>query len=67
MTHKPSLPTRDTVINEMNAIFTNLLLSDTYKGIHLMLYAMCAQLFLDGNKRTAIIGTNMWLTQQGLD
>ncbi|MCL2559102.1 MAG: Fic family protein [Turicibacter sp.] len=62
----PELPVRETVVAAMNAIFEDTALSDTYKGIHLMLYAMRSQLFWDGNKRTAIIGANMWLMQRGL-
>ena len=64
--YEPSIPVREDVVNEINTIFANPLLSDTYKGIHFMLYAMRAQIFWDGNKRTAMIGTNMWLIQRGL-
>jgi len=62
----PSIPVRADIINNMNGIFSSPLLSDTYKGIHFMLYAMRAQIFWDGNKRTAMVGTNMWLAQRGL-
>jgi len=64
--YEPTIPVREDIINNMNEIFSNPLLSDTYKGIHFMLYAMRTQIFWDGNKRTAMIGTNMWLTQRGL-
>jgi len=64
--YEPAIPVREDIIDNMNMIFTNPLLSDTYKGIHFMLYAMRTQIFWDGNKRTAMIGTNMWLMQKGL-
>ena len=64
--YQPNIPIREDVINEMNVIVDCSLLSDTYKGIHLMLYAMRTQIFWDGNKRTAMIGANMWLIKKGL-
>lgn len=63
--YEPSIPVRMEVINEINAIFADADLSDTYKAIHLMLFAMRSQLFWDGNKRTALIGANMLLMQKG--
>ena len=64
--YQPTIPIREDVIEDINAIFANSDLSETYRGIHFMLYAMRSQLFWDGNKRTAIIGMNMWLIQRGL-
>ena len=64
--YEPSIPVREEVVARIDKILANPDLSDTYKGIHFMLYAMRSQLFWDGNKRTAIIGANMWLTQRGL-
>lgn len=62
----PTVPVEKDVVAEMSQIFSNPELSDTYRGIHFMLYAMRTQIFWDGNKRTAMIGANMWLTQRGL-
>lgn len=64
--YQPELPLRESVISDISAIFANSLLSDTYKGIHFMLYVMRTQIFWDGNKRTAMIGSNMWLIKKGL-
>jgi len=64
--YEPSIPVRENVISEVSALFANPLLSDTYKGIHFMMYAMRTQIFWDGNKRTAMIAANMWLTRRGL-
>jgi len=61
----PAIPVRTVVAKEFEKIFENPDLSTTYKGIHLMLYAMRTQIFWDGNKRSAIIGANMWLMQHG--
>lgn len=63
--YEPTVPIRAEVDNKINAIFEHANLSDTYKAIHLMLFAMRSQLFWDGNKRTAIIGANMLLIQKG--
>lgn len=61
----PAIPVRVVVEKDFEKIFENANLSTTYKGIHLMLYAMRAQLFWDGNKRSAIIGATTWLMQHG--
>ena len=66
VSYQPTIPVRENIINDINTIFVNQQLSDTYKGIHFMLYAMRTQIFWDGNKRTAMIGANMWLTGRGL-
>lgn len=66
VTYVPAVPVREDVVMKIDEIFNNNQLSDTYKGIHVMLYAMRTQIFWDGNKRTAIIGVNMWLMQRGL-
>ncbi|GFN30439.1 hypothetical protein PCURB6_06990 [Paenibacillus curdlanolyticus] len=39
--------------------------SETYKAIKYMYYAMRKQLFWDGNKRTAILSANYLLLQKG--
>jgi len=53
VSYEPVIPTRETVTDDISRIFANPLPSDTYKGIHFMLYGMRTQLFWDGNKRTS--------------
>ena len=61
----PDIPQRKSVEKEISDILNNKKLSNTYKGIHFMLYAMRTQIFWDGNKQSAMIGANMWLMKHG--
>ena len=56
----PPLPFESAVKENLDGII-NSQASDEEKGIELLLYSMKKQLFLDGNKRTAVIFANHYL------
>ena len=61
---KPALPIESIRIEELEQIYTsNLSIID--KAIELLLYVMKKQIFIDGNKRTAIIFANHFLISKG--
>jgi len=62
--YKPKLPVIYEVEKEINKILENQDQKDM--AINLMLYIMRAQLFFDGNKRTAMLSANKILIQNGL-
>lgn len=62
-TWKPQIPIISTVKEELSDILS---LSDIYyKAIKALLYVMKKQLFIDGNKRTAVIFANQILISHG--
>lgn len=64
-TWKPALPIESIIKEELNNIYTsNLSILDT--TIEILLYIMKKQIFLDGNKRTAVIFANHFLISNGL-
>ena len=60
----PELPQVETVRVKMNEIMSSDT-SDTDKAITMLLYLMKAQLFLDGNKRVAMMACNKMLIVGG--
>ncbi|WP_127568043.1 Fic family protein [Paenibacillus xylaniclasticus] len=62
--YKPTIPVRADVAADIERIM-KMSVSETYKAIKYMYYAMRKQLFWDGNKRTAILSANYLLLQKG--
>jgi prophage maintenance system killer protein/DNA-binding CsgD family transcriptional regulator len=62
--HKPTVPERKEVVAKIAQIMAGRQ-SATEKAIDLMLYVMSAQLFWDGNKRTASLAASAILIQNG--
>lgn len=62
-TWRPDLPVKADIINDIGEI--NKAENATKKAIDLMLYIMRKQMFLDGNKRTAMICANRVLIENG--
>ena len=60
----PPLPFESQVKNDLDDILSNEVSYDV--AIELLLYVMKKQLFLDGNKRTAVILANHYLVSKGL-
>lgn len=63
-TWKPSLPIESVIKEELEEIF-NKKMNDVDKAIELLLYVMKKQVFIDGNKRTAVIYCNHYLISKG--
>ena len=61
----PVLPIESKIKEDLTSIL-NAKKSNTAKAIDLVLYIQKSQIFLDGNKRTAIIFANHFLIQNGL-
>lgn len=61
----PSIPIESQVVEELNDIL-NSKLDDVSLAIELLLYVMKRQIFIDGNKRTAVIFANHHLISRGL-
>jgi len=64
-TYKPPLPI-ESVIKEEIADILNKDIDNEDKAIMLMLYLMKRQIFIDGNKRTAVIAANHLFISKGL-
>lgn len=60
-TYKPKLPIDVDVKENINAIISNSNKNIKTKAIELCLFCMKEQIFIDGNKRTAVIFTNHYL------
>ena len=63
-TYKPPLPIENIVVERISDII-NSALDDIDKAIELTLFVMKTQVFIDGNKRTAIIFANHYLISKG--
>lgn len=63
-TWKPDLPIESVIKEELEEIF-NKKLNDVDRAIELLLYTMKKQVFIDGNKRTAVIYSNHYLISKG--
>lgn len=63
-TWKPDLPIESTIKGELEEIFIKKL-NDIDRAIELLLYIMKKQIFIDGNKRTAVIYSNHYLISKG--
>ena len=63
-TYKPTLPIENIVVERISDII-NSSLDDIDKAIELTLFVMKTQVFIDGNKRTAIIFANHYLISKG--
>ena len=61
---KPDLPIESFIKEELEEIF-NKKIDDIDKAIELLLYTMKKQIFIDGNKRTAVIYSNHYLISKG--
>ena len=61
----PSIPIESQVVEELNDIL-NSKLDNVSLAIELLLYVMKRQIFIDGNKRTAVIFANHHLISRGL-
>ncbi|MCM1306870.1 MAG: Fic family protein [Bacteroides sp.] len=61
---KPSLPIEADIKDAINAILA-LSADDADRAIELLLYVMKSQIFIDGNKRTAVIFANHYLISRG--
>lgn len=62
-TWKPKMPHKEEILEELNEIHK--INNATQKAITLMLYLMRRQVFIDGNKRTAILCANRVLIENG--
>lgn len=63
-TWKPDLPIDSVIKEELEQIF-NKKMDDIDRAIELLLYTMKKQVFIDGNKRTAVIYSNHYLISKG--
>ncbi len=63
-TWKPDLPIESIIKEELEQIFSKKL-NDVDTAIELLLYIMKKQIFIDGNKRTAVIFSNHYLISRG--
>ena len=63
-TWKPDLPIESIIKEDLEEIF-NKELNDVDRAIELLLYTMRKQIFIDGNKRTAVIYSNHYLISKG--
>ena len=61
---QPDLPIESVIKEDLNKIF-DLNLGDIDKAIEYLLYTMKKQIFIDGNKRTAVIYSNHYLISKG--
>ena len=61
---KPNLPIESDIKEELDQIF-NKKIDDVDKAIEFLLYTMKKQVFIDGNKRTAVIFSNHYLISKG--
>lgn len=61
---QPDLPIESVVKEDLNKI-SDLNLDDVDKAIEYLLYAMKKQVFIDGNKRTAVVFSNHYLISKG--
>ncbi len=61
---QPDLPIESVIKEDLNKIF-DLNLGDIDKAIEYLLYTMKKQIFIDGNKRTAVIFSNHYLISKG--
>ncbi len=61
---KPDLPIESVIKEELEEIFTKEI-DDVDRAIELLLYTMKKQVFIDGNKRTAVIFSNHYLISKG--
>lgn len=61
----PNIPIRSQVLEELDDIINNDM-DDINKAIQLILYIMKRQIFIDGNKRSAVIFSNHYLISKGL-
>lgn len=61
---KPSFPIESDIKDRINAILTSQA-DDVDKAIELLLFVMKSQIFIDGNKRTAVIFANHYLIGKG--
>ena len=62
---RPEMPIESKIVEDLGSIL-NARISNVDKAINLALFVMRSQLFIDGNKRTAIIFANHFLIQRGL-
>lgn len=62
---RPEMPIESKVTEDLSDIL-GADMSDIDKAINLVLFVMRSQLFIDGNKRTAVIFANHFLIQRGL-
>lgn len=62
---RPEMPVESKVVEDLNQILSKKV-SDIDKAINLVLFVMRSQIFIDGNKRTAVIFANHFLIQRGL-
>lgn len=63
-TWKPDLPIESVIKEELEEIFSKEQ-DDIDRAIELLLYTMKKQVFIDGNKRTAVIYSNHYLISKG--
>lgn len=63
-TWKPDLPIESVIKEELEQIFYKKM-DDIDRAIELLLYTMRKQVFIDGNKRTAVIYSNHYLISKG--
>lgn len=63
-TWKPDLPIESKIKEELQEIFSQTM-DEVDRAIELVLYIMKRQIFIDGNKRTAIIYSNHYLISKG--
>lgn len=62
---KPDMPIEAQIKEQLQVILENGETTETDKALTLMLYCMRKQMFLDGNKRTAMLAANHFLIRHG--
>lgn len=62
---QPTLPIESVIKEELQEIF-NKDIDDIDRAIELLLYVMKRQIFIDGNKRTAVVFINHYLISKGM-
>jgi len=62
---KPEIPVESVIKEDLEEILSKRE-SDTDKAVELLLYIMKEQIFIDGNKRTAVIFANHYLIAKGI-
>jgi len=63
--YKPLIPNKEQVIKELEVILTSKQ-NDVNKAIELVCYLSKAQIFNNGNKRTAVLFANLFLVTKGI-
>lgn len=64
--YQPSIPVENEVAAHIQSILNDESTTSTYRALKYMYFAMRAQIFWDGNKRTALISANYIMLLNGI-